>query len=124
MRWVVTMALVAMTSTARADRVFVPSVEAGLAVGGSTQPDAPMDDARYTGVSLAWENRSHEGFSLAPDVGALGVWHGVTTPMGLVGLRLDADLASSTTLSLGARGGTANDIGGMHPAGDASIALH
>src|SRR5262249_38225260 len=127
MRWVLAIAILGMATAgpAHADRVFVPSVAAGVAVGGSTLPAAPLfDGASYTGAMLAWESRDHDGLSVAPELGALGVWHGSATPMGLVGLRLDADIATTTTLSFGARAGTASDSGGMHPAGDASVVLH
>jgi hypothetical protein len=126
MRWVFAIAVTfVLVAPARADRVFVPSLAAGLAIGGSTLPAAPLDaGASYTSASLAWEDRGHDGLSIAPELGALGVWHGTATPVGLVGVRLDADLASTTTLSFGVRAGSATDTGGMHPAADASICLH
>jgi hypothetical protein len=111
--------VIAVTASARADdRVFVPSVAAGVAVGGSM--DAPSaDGAAYTAASLAWE--SHDQISLAPTVGALGVWHDGLTPLALAGVRVDVAL-SPVRLSAGLRAGIADDVGGVHPAWDAALA--
>jgi hypothetical protein len=125
MRRVLAIAVVLVAPAAHADRVLVPSVAAGLAVGGSSVADSPVvDNASYTTASLAWEKRDHDGLTLAPEVAALGVWHGAATPIGLAGLRLDVAVAPTTTLSFGARAGAADDRGGLHPAGDASLAIH
>jgi len=110
---------------ARADRSLVPSVAAGLAIGGPTLRDAPMySDAHYASASLTWAARDRDDLSVAPELSALGVWHGASTPVGLVGLRVDQAVASSTTLTLSAHLGSAHDLAGMHPAGDATLALH
>ena len=125
MRRVFAIAVVLVASNAYADRVLVPSVAAGIAVGGASVPDSPVvDNASYTTASLAWEKRDHDGLTLAPEVAALGVWHGAATPLGLAGVRLDVAVAPTTTLSFGARAGAADDRGGLHPAGDASLAIH
>jgi hypothetical protein len=125
MRRVLAIAVVLSASTAHADRVFVPSLAAGIAIGGSSVDNTPLvDNASYTTASLAWETRDHDGLALAPEIAALGVWHGTATPLGLAGLRLDVPVATTTTLSFGARAGAADDRFGVHPAGDASVALH
>jgi hypothetical protein len=124
MRRVFALAAFLVAPAAYADRVFVPSVAAGIAIGGSSIADTPIDNASYTTASLAWEMRDHDGLTLTPEVAALGVWHGAATPLGLGGLRLDVAVAPTTTLSFGARAGIADVRGALHPAGDASVAIH
>lgn len=109
---------------ARAERAFVPAVSAGLAIGGSTLPDAPMyDSAHYASASLTWTRVDPDVLSFSPEISALGVWHGAATPVGLAGVRIDTPVASSTTLSLSAHVGAAHDVSGLHPAGDATLAI-
>lgn len=120
--------MIALGSTerdARADRDVVPSIAAGLAIGGPTLHDAPLyDRAHYASASLTWAARDHEALSVAPELIGLGVWHGASTPVGLAGVRVDQPVAASTTLTLSAHLGGAHDLAGLHPAGDATLALH
>ncbi len=127
--------VIAVPALAHADRVIVPSVQAGVGVGGSSL----TENATFAAATLAWEapapvpepachatnSCTNALFAFVPEVSVLGIWHGGMTPLALAGGRLDLSLRTPEhpfTLSLGARGGIATDVGGVHPAWDTSIA--
>jgi hypothetical protein len=118
--WLV-FAVIATTAVARGDeRVFVPSVAAGIAFGGSSLA-APADLDAYTAASLAWESRARSRISIVPTFGVFGVWHSTPSPLALAGGRVDVAV-SPVLLSAGVHAGIADDTGGIHPAWEAAVA--
>jgi hypothetical protein len=131
----IALVVVAAPAIAHADRVIVPSVQAGVGVGGSSLTDS----ATFAAATVAWEapapvpepachvtnSCTSSLFAFVPEVSVLGMWHGKMTPLALAGGRLDLSLRTPEhplTFSLGAQVGFATDVGGVHPAWDASIA--
>jgi hypothetical protein len=125
-----------LPALAHADRVIVPSVQAGVGVGGASLTES----ATFAAAMVAWEapapvpepachatnSCTNSLLAFVPEVGVLGMWSGRMTPLALAGGRLDLALRTPEhplTFSLGARAGIATDIGGVHPAWDTSIAV-
>jgi hypothetical protein len=127
--------VLAVPAVVHADRVIVPSVQAGVGVGGASLTES----ATFAAATVAWEapapipepachatnSCTSSLLAFVPEVSVLGMWHGKITPLALAGGRLDLALRTPEhplTFSLGARAGFATDVGGVHPAWDASIA--
>src|SRR5262245_48646668 len=102
MRWVVVLAVLALPAIARGERVIVPSVNAGVGVGGTST----IESATFAGATVAWEapapvpepachvtgNCTRSLLAFVPEVGVLGMWRSGITPLALAGGRLDLAL--------------------------------